>query len=121
MCHDVEEQALEPNKKKLRDEYKSKASVGGVYRITCSENGMTWTRGTVDLRGAKNRFEFACKTNLSPEMALNEVWKTYGSKAFALETLEEIEQGETQSQKEFSKDVAALLAMVIGKEGTHAK
>lgn len=105
---------MELNKRKLRDEYKSKASVGGVYRITCNENGMTWTRGTVDLRGANNRFEFAYKTNLSPEMALNEAWKTYGSKAFSWDVLEEIEQGETQSQKEFSEDVAALLAMVIG-------
>lgn len=96
------------DKKEIIRKYKEQRAVGGVYAIKCAENGKLWLRGDTNLTGAENRYNFALMTGscVAPKLATD--WKKYGASAFSFVVLESITQGETQTQREFSDDVAAL-------------
>jgi len=95
-------------KRKLRQQYKAQPLHGGVYRICCTPAGSAWLRATTELQGAKNRFTFACNVGSCPEPAMRAAWAQYGPASFTLEVLEELEQKETQTEHEFSEDIAVL-------------
>lgn len=92
-------------KKDLKDRYKNREVIGGVYRIICNESGNFWLKSCVDMQSAKNRFTFSVNMNTFPEAGMLEDWKKFGADSFSLEVLEEIKKKETQSDKEFSDDV----------------
>ena len=95
-------------KRKLRQQYKAQPLRGGFYRICCAPAGSAWLRATTELQGAKNRFAFACNVGSCPEPAMRDAWTQYGPAAFTLEVLEELEQKETQTEREFAEDIAVL-------------
>ncbi len=104
-----------PSKKALKENYKNRAVVGGIYGIKCSGNDRIWIKATKNMAGQKNRFGFAVATNSCPEPAMLNDWKTYGAKAFSLVVLEEMKKGETQTEREFSDDIETLLEMWMEK------
>lgn len=63
------------------------------------------------MQGSKNRFAFSTSTNFCPEACMAQAWKQHGAAAFSFEVLEEIEKKETQTDREFSDDVAVLLEL----------
>ena len=99
------------SKKELREQYKSRTVTGGVYCITCEGNGHKWIKSTKDIDGQKNKFEFFTSTNSCPEPSMRAEWDQYGANSFSLTVLEEITKGETQTEREFSDDIALLLEM----------
>lgn len=99
------------SKKALKDQYKSREIIGGVYCIRCSANNAVWLKSTTDMQGSRNRYAFSISTNTSPEIYIAEAWAMYGPSAFSFEILEEIKKKETQSTKEFSDDIATLLEL----------
>lgn len=101
----------EASRKEMKNQYKNSKQIGGVYRIRCDQAGESWVRASANLQGAKNRFAFQCTTNLCPEAAMSPAWKRYGAAGFTFEILEEIEKKETQTPREFSEDVSALLEL----------
>lgn len=103
------------SKKELKDNYKNRAVVGGVYCITCSGNRRKWIKSTKDIAGQKNRYEFFLSTNTCPEPGMLDDWKQYSTSSFSFEVLEEIEKGETQTDREFFNDIGVLLDMWIDK------
>ena len=101
----------EASRKEMKNQYKNSKQIGGVYRIRCDQAGESWIRASANLQRAKNRFAFQCTTNLCPEAAMSSAWKRYGAVGFTFEILEEIEKKETQTPREFSEDVSALLEL----------
>jgi transcriptional regulator with XRE-family HTH domain len=106
-------------KRELKEEYKSRTVIGGIYRLTCHANGESWIRSTTDLQACKNRIEFSKVTKSCPESCVLSAWKEYGPDAFSFEVLEEITKGELQSSREFSEDVSTLLEIWKDNEGIY--
>ncbi|MDD2991958.1 MAG: GIY-YIG nuclease family protein [Pygmaiobacter sp.] len=95
-------------KRKLRQQYKAQLLRGGVDRICCAPAGKSWLRATTELQGVKNRLSFACNIGSCPEPDMRPAWDQYGPASFTLEVLEELEQKETQTEREFADDIAVL-------------
>jgi len=96
-------------KKDLRERYKSRAVIGGIFCIKCRATDKFWLKATTDMQSAKNRFAFNVNMNSCPETSMLKEWKQYGMDAFSFEVLEEIKKKETQTDCEFSDDVDTLL------------
>lgn len=99
------------SKKEIKDQYKNRTLVGGVYSITCNGSGRVWIKSTNDLEGQINKFNFFVSTNFCPEPTMRTDWNQYGADAFSFSILEKLEKGETQTDKEFSDDIRALYEM----------
>lgn len=104
------------SKNELKENYKNRTVVGGIYAIKCDGNDRIWTKSTMDMVGQKNRFGFSIAINSSPEPSMLGEWKQYGAKSFSFVVLEEIEKGEAQTEEEFSDDVAILFEIWKDKE-----
>lgn len=104
------------NKKQLKDNYKNRAMIGGVYCIKCSGNDRKWIKSTKDIPGQKNRYKFFFSTNTCPEPSMITEWNSYGAESFSFIILEEINKGETQTEREFTNDLESLLEMWIEKQ-----
>lgn len=104
------------SRKKLKEQYKNRRAIGGVYCIKCSGNGRMLIKSTKDMEGQKNRFKFSLSMNLCPEPVLSTEWNKYGANSFSFIILEEIKKGETQTDSEFSDDIDVLLEMWLEKQ-----
>lgn len=100
-----------PSKKRLKEEYKTRVVVGGVYQIHCHPTGERWLKASTNLEGAKNRFAFCVFTNSAPESGMSSAWKEHGASSFSFEALEELEKQELQTDQEFREDVNTLLTL----------
>jgi hypothetical protein len=78
-------------KKELKELYKNRVLIGGVYCIKCNGNDAQWIRRTTDMKGSKNRFQFSLSNNSCPEICMNESWNQFGASSFTFEALEEIQ------------------------------
>lgn len=96
-------------KKELIAAYKQRKVTGGVFAIKNERNGKSLLCGELNLTACKNRFDFSVMTNSCVFYALQKDWATHGAKAFTFTVLEEIEQGETQTNKAFREDLDTLL------------
>lgn len=99
------------SKKALKEQYKNKVAVGGVFRIKCGGSGAVWLRSTVDMQGSKNRFDFSQLNDSYPEPCMRDAWTAYGASSFSFEVLEEIKMRKTQTQREFAEDINVLLLL----------
>ena len=99
------------NKKALIHAYKTKKDIGGICKITNSKNGKILLFAAPDLVGAKNRFEFSCKTQSCFQLELKTDWQEFGPQAFSFEVVEELEKMPDQTNKEFRDDLKELLLM----------
>ncbi|WP_053956708.1 GIY-YIG nuclease family protein [Inediibacterium massiliense] len=99
------------SKKAMKEQYKNRVIIGGIYCIKCNANTNFWIRATTDMQGSKNRFVFSVSTNSCPEGCMIEAWNQFGASAFSFEILEEIQKKETQTAREFSDDVSTLLEL----------
>jgi hypothetical protein len=97
------------SRKALKEQFKNRLLIGGIYCIKCSGNNNLWIRATTDMQSAKNRFIFSMSINSCPETCMIESWNQFGASAFSFKILEEIQKKETQTEREFSDDVNTLL------------
>ena len=100
-----------PSKKDLSAKYKTRVQTGGVYCVRCAKSEQVWVHKTTDIKGAKNRYDFAAATKTCPEPGMLDAWKKYGTDAFTFEVLEELTKAEAQTDLEFSDDIAVLFDM----------
>lgn len=95
-------------RREKKTQYKERKKTGGVFVIRNTAAGKALLLAAADLQGSRNRFEFAQKTGSCVDLKLQKDWAEQGGNAFAFEVLEELEKGETQTDAEFSKDIALL-------------
>lgn len=99
--------------------YKQQKSRGGIYAIRNTCTGRALLLSAANLQGAKNRFAFSLANGSCIHPKLQEEWEKLGPAAFRLEILEELEQNDGQSSKEFQEDLKALEEMYREKIGAH--
>lgn len=107
---------MEDSRKALKEQYKNRKVVGGVYRIKCSEINGGWLRSTTDMKGAENRYRFLLSTGTCPEPSMAKAWDQFGPSSFSFEVVEELEKKETQTDREFTDDVNLLLELWTEKQ-----
>jgi len=99
------------NKKLIRDAYKQRKVIGGIYSIKNTKTDKSLLMATTDMNGTKNRFEFAQMTGSCVNFQLQEDWNKFGKESFVFEIVEELEKGELQTTKEFQDDLSVLKDM----------
>jgi len=103
-------------RKSLKEAYKDKPMVGGVYRVQCNGNQRSWIKATKNLAGRQNKFGFAIATGTAPEPGMRSEWLQYGVKSFSFTVLETLTQKKDQTEQEFGEDIDALLKMWTEKD-----
>jgi hypothetical protein len=106
------------NRKELLSEYKSRKETGGIYLIKNTVTGKILLLSTANLQSSKNRFAFSQRMGGCENLKLAADWKEFGSGAFVMEVLEEIDKVESQSNEEFKNDLKLLLALWTEKYGS---
>ncbi len=96
------------SRKAIRNEYKERKQLGGVYRITNTLSGQYLLGYAANLNSVQNRFQFSITTGSAPHPKLQKDWQELGPQTFTLEILEELEQQPGQSQAEFLDDLKTL-------------
>jgi hypothetical protein len=102
-------------KKELQAQYKERKVVGGVYAVRNTRSNKLLLEAAADLQGSRNRFDFAKATGSCVYTKLYADWAEQDSGDFAFEILEELEKGETQTDKEFKADLELLKEMWLEK------
>ena len=100
-------------RRELLEAYRERKTVGGIYAVRNRRNGKLLVGSAADLRGIRNRFEFAKRTGSGLSLKLKRDWETFGPEAFELEILEELEKKDAQTAEEFAADLRALLEMKL--------
>lgn len=104
------------NREECKEAYRGRKVVGGIYAVRNMKTGKRLVSFTADLRGFRNRFEFARQTGNGLSLKLQKDWKEFGPEAFTLEILEELEKKEAQTPREFSQDLKELLDLRLEQE-----
>ncbi len=107
-------------KREIVSEYKQRKTTGGVYKVTNTANGRYMLKAEVDLQSFQNRFNFnqRMKGCLHPKMQKD--FDEFGSDAFVLEFLEEVEKKEDESTMGF-RDRLKRLAEVWAEKFDRGK
>ena len=98
-------------RKTLKNEYKQRKIIGGVYRLTNTCNEMYFLSYATDLQAKQNVFNFMVSSGSCFHYKLKNDWQAFGSNVFIFEILETIEKKEEQSQEEFIDDLKMLEQM----------
>lgn len=103
------------HRKDLIASYKDKKKVGGICALQNTVTGKMLVSAVSDLEGYKNRFSFSQSTGscVLPKLAAD--WSKYGPTSFSLTVLDTLEKKETQTDREFADDIAALLELRLEK------
>lgn len=108
-------------KKELAAAYTQTIQPIGVYQIRNTANNKIWVDGTMDLGGARNRFDFMKTTNMNTMIELREDWKTYGASSFVFEELDRIKPkedaaaGDPGERARLREELDVLLALWLDK------
>ena len=105
----------EPTKKELRAQYKEREIVGGVYIIRNTLSNRLYLDATLDLRGSRNRFEFARETGSCVYPKLQNDWTKQEGRHFEFQVLEELKRIPTQSDTEFQADIELIKQICLEK------
>jgi len=99
------------DKKETINLYKNRKRTGGVFAIKNTVLNKWFVDCTNDIGAAKNRFDFMgdSYTKIARD------YKAQNGEGFIFEVLEELEKGETQTEKEFKDDVVLLKSLWLEK------
>ncbi|WP_090118029.1 GIY-YIG nuclease family protein [Cohnella sp. OV330] len=107
-------------KKQLSEAYAQSFRAMGVYQIRNAENGKVLVRSSMDLDGARNRFEFMRQMNNNTLPELKADWDRYGGKVFEFSELDRIKPKEETvtdraELKKYQEEVDALAELWVEK------
>jgi hypothetical protein len=103
-------------RKVLRNEYKQRKTIGGIYRVTNMHNGMCLLDYAVNIQGKQNVFDFMVSSGSCFDYRLKEDLQTFGSKVFTFEILETLEKKNEQTQDQFIDDLNFLFKLWSEKD-----
>ncbi|MGG1551299.1 GIY-YIG nuclease family protein [Paenibacillus ferrarius] len=112
---------LDKNKKKeLSSAYAQTFRAMGVYQIRNTSNGKIYVVSSMDLEGARNRFDFGKQMNMSIFHELQKDWQAFGPNCFVFEELDRLKPDDdapvdATSQKHYRDEVDALLELWLEK------
>ena len=66
-------------KKEMKAAYRERQIIGGVYTITNTRSGRKFIDATTNIRGSRNRFDFAQKTGMCTDKKIERDWKESGA------------------------------------------
>lgn len=101
------------NRKELLEAYKRRKQIGGVYAVTNTKTGRALVLASADIEGIRKRYEFAEMTGGCFHPKLLRDVETLGCGVFAFTVLDTLEKKETQTDREFSDDLEALLELKL--------
>lgn len=96
------------SRKEMILEYKERPISGGIYVIRNIENSKYLLVADIDLKSAKNRFDFSVKTESGLYKGVESDLKKYGGKSFTFEILEEIDKKADESMNLFKDKLNEL-------------
>ena len=99
------------DKRELRERYRQREVVGGVYAIKNTVLDKWFVDSTPNIGAARNRFSFFGDANLK----IKADFTAQNGQGFDFVVLEELTKGETQTDAEFKADLAVLKDMWLGK------
>lgn len=95
-------------KKAIIKEYKARKLHGGVYQIRNTINGKYVIDSALNLQSARNSFAFSIKNGSIIYHAMRQDWREHGPQAFSFSVLEELLQGDEQTEAEFREELKIL-------------
>lgn len=107
-------------KKQLTQGYKERRHTGCIYALKNQESGRRLVQREADTQSAHNRYAFFQATGSCPHPKLAADFDKLGAPGFQLEILEQLEQGETQTELEFREELKTLEALWKEKLGPEA-
>lgn len=102
-------------RKEMIHTYKEQKYYGGICLIKNTDTGTVLLEATTDLKGSKNRFEFAKKTGTAVSMKLQQDWKKSSGNNFIFEIVEVLEMADNQTLAEYQKDLQTLKELWLEK------
>lgn len=106
-------------KKQLAADYAQAFRPVGVYQIRNVNNGKVLVCASVDLAGARNRFDFYKQMNMNAIPELRHDWQRHGADSFVFEELDRLkppeDAGGGPNDKERREEAEALLALWLEK------
>jgi hypothetical protein len=100
---------LMDRRKTLINEYKQGKTIGGIYRVTNTRNGMYLLDYAINLQAKQNAFNFMSSSGSCFECRIKDDWTAFGGDAFTFEMLEALEKKTEQTQDEFIDDLKMLM------------
>lgn len=104
--------ASQEERRKAKQAYKEKETIGGLYRIIHAEGGWQGPAvATTNLHGHRGRLSFGIRTGTCPFDWMRDAWAQNQSEGFQLLVLEELERKPDQTNKDYAEELDALLAL----------
>jgi hypothetical protein len=106
--------AVMVDKKKLKEEYKSKVPDKGVFAVKNNKNGKVFLGSSLNLHGVLNKNKFVLNMSSHKNENLQKDWKTFGEEAFSFEILETLEIKDDAGY-DYDEDLEILEMMWVEK------
>lgn len=101
-------------RKELKDEYKQKKSVMGIFQIKNRINNKIFIGSSADLKAIWNRYKMMLKFGNHPNEALQKDWNEYGEENFAYEIITELKQ-EEDKEIDYLKELQELEKLFLNE------
>ncbi len=96
-------------KKELKEAYKNMKFDMGVFMLKCNATGKVYLGADKNIKAALNGIIFQLNMGAyPPNRRLQNDWKEWGEKGFAIETLELLKYDEDESKTDYSEELAIL-------------
>jgi len=99
------------DKKEIINQYKNRKQTGGVFAIKNTLSGKWYVDSAPDTEAAKNRFEFMGDSFIK----IANDYKSQKGEGFVFEVLDELQKGDSQTDKEFQDDLSMLKSIWLEK------
>jgi glycosidase len=96
------------DRKTLKEEYKQKKTIGGIYRVTNKQNGKCLLNYAPDIQAKQNSFDFMVASGSCFDPRIMQDWLAFGNDAFRFEVLETLEKKKDQTWEQFVADLGTL-------------
>jgi hypothetical protein len=99
-------------RKELKEEYKQKKFLMGVFQIRNNLNGKIFIGCSLDLKAIWHAQKLQLDMGMHSNSELQKDWKEYGHENFSYEIIEEIVETENKPL-DYNKEIKALEVMII--------